>query len=85
MRTVTMQVGYNLRAWLSVEIADATDEEIDILLADTDDSIFLAAELDEAGRLTIVGEEHDDNPEIYSPVVDASILDVTITEGDSDV
>lgn len=82
MTTVTIQVGYNLRSWVSYEVKDATPEEVEILLRDDEAAIALGAELDEAGRLIEQSTDHDDNPEIWSSAVDASIIDVTIG-GDS--
>jgi hypothetical protein len=77
--TVTIQVGYNLRSWVSYEVKDATPEEIEILRGDDDAALALGMELDEAGRLIEQSTDHDDNPEIFTEAVDASIIDVTVT------
>jgi hypothetical protein len=78
--TVTIQVGYNLRSWVSYEVKDATPEEIEILRGDDDAALALGMELDEAGRLIEQSTDHDDNPEIFTEAVDASIIDVTVTD-----
>lgn len=79
--SVTVQVGYNHRTWVSFEIKDATPEEITTLArGDEEEAIALAAQMDEAGRLTRVEEERDECPEIFTSAVECSILDVTVSD-----
>ncbi|QIQ63675.1 hypothetical protein SEA_NIKE_95 [Microbacterium phage Nike] len=74
--SATVEIGYDVRHWVTFEIKDATPEEIEILENDDEESIELAAAMWKARRLTEV-DEHEEDGANYFNTESSSIIEVT--------
>jgi hypothetical protein len=78
---VTVQIGHNVRRYVTFEIKDATPDEI-LLLRDAEQNDWqpevyaLLSSMDEAGRLTEVEEDYEDGPEVFSEHAEPNIIGV---------
>jgi hypothetical protein len=77
----TVEIGHNVRRYVTFEIKDATPDEI-LRLKEAEQNDWqpevyaLLSAMDEAGRLTEVEEYHEDGPEVFSEHAEPNIISV---------
>ena len=76
-------VGTNVRAWITFDVADATPEEIAVLSKlDSDEAVALATDLDNAGRLTEINCQYEDNPPVWEKQAGPAVIGIDDVEDD---
>lgn len=80
--SATVEIGYDVRHWVTFEIKDATPEELEILENDDEASIELAAAMWKAKRLKEV-DEHEEDGADYFDTETSGIIEV-IADADAE-
>ena len=79
MSAVNFILGSNIRWWTVYSVADCTDEEAETLRQpDSAEAVALARKLDEAGRLDVVSESHDEGPDLFADYAEPNVFDVEV-------
>jgi hypothetical protein len=76
--TVTsIVVGTNVRTWITYDVADATPEEVAVLSnLDSPEALALAIDLDNAGRLTEINCQYEDNPSVWTEEDQPAVIEI---------
>lgn len=76
----TIEIGYNRRTWVTFAVKNATPEEIATLEGDDDQTFTLLRKMETEGRLEIVTETYDDNPDRLSEHGEPGLIEVNPDE-----
>ena len=76
-RKTEIEIGFNVRHWMTMEIDDLAADEALILRNDDEDSVDLLKRLDKVGRITYLNEDIDDMPVMFgTDYTETSVISV---------